>query len=39
MGEVNVVGGAASLLLEVDGEGNIYIYVGKERKPGRTLLK
>jgi hypothetical protein len=30
-----VVGDAASALWEVDGEGNIYINVGKERKPGR----
>ena len=38
-GEVNVVGAAASALLKVDGEGNIYINVGKERKPGRTPEK
>ena len=34
MREGNVTGAAASAQLEVDGEGNIYINVGKERKPG-----
>jgi hypothetical protein len=39
MGEGNVVGATAGALLEVNGEGNIYIYAGKERKPGRTPRK
>jgi len=30
-----VTGATASALLEVNGEGNIYINVGKERKPGK----
>jgi hypothetical protein len=30
------VGATASALPEVNGEGNIYIYAGKERKPRRT---
>ena len=38
-GEVNVGSAAASALLKVDGEANIYINVGKERKPERTPRK
>jgi hypothetical protein len=34
-----VTGAVASALLEVDGEENIYINVGKERKPGRKKRK